>query len=553
MPISHNHTKFEYPDYIAPLPADDLVKIALKKQELYDQGVAQVQSQVDAYTDLRNNIYTDVEKAYFDETMAKYVTAINSSAGLDFSKKANLNAVLNIGKPLEKDKNIINAIQNGKEIQRRQKSLNELDQTKRSASNDWFYMNDVQDYLNSNQLGISLSKDKAYTEFYDISDKVMEYVKTLSKEQQNEFFTDTDGTPKGYIQKISQQGFNQTELATRIKGMLATDPKAMQQLTIDARYNFNQLGKDNAYVGYIEDQTLKEAAVSTQLQDTQNLIAELERSNARIKSPAVEQRIKSLKQNLVELTQYNQQLKINSNKTIDQFNMEDYFQIYENKFITNLSNTYATQKISRDLKDDKVWDNLQKMNLEYYKSTLDINKEKAKTQMASLDASKLLEQKVKLYKLYNIDPEDVVNVPNFFAPTKDSKGNTIFNFDDERVTVGALIDNSQSVVDRVPLGGPKMRYNVPTKDEKGVFSIKPKELTQKEFMQEFFKSLSDLQPNNVILVTTNTGETQEITAEGFRNLKAKDLGYISKIAISTPYSDQGETSYKERRKGTGGL
>ena len=42
-----------------------------------------------------------------------------------------------------------------------------------------------------------------------------------------------------------------------------------------------------------------------------------------------------------------------------------------------------------------------------------------------------------------------------------------------------------------------------------------------------------------------------MTAEGFNNLKASDLGYISNIAISTPYSDKGETSYKERRKGTG--
>ena len=414
MPISAQHTKFEYPDYIAPLPADDLVKIALKKQELYDQGVAQVQSQVDAYTDLRNNLYRDVDKAYFDETMTKYVTAINSSAGLDFSKKANLNAVLNIGKPLEKDNNIISAIQNGREIQRRQKELKSLDQSKRNNSNDWFYMNDVQDYLNSDQLGVSLAKDKAYVEFYDISDKVMEYVKTFSKEQQDEFFAEMGkaGTPEGYIQKITQQGFNQTELANRVKSMLSTDPKAIQQLGIDARYNFNQLGKENAYKGYIEDQTLKEVAVSTRLQETQSAILDLEKSNAKIKSPIVSEQIKSLKQNLIELTQYSQQLKINSNKTIDQFNMEDYFEIYQNKFITNLANTYSTQKVSRDLKDDKIWDNMQKMNLEYYKATLDINKEKAKARIDASKSENLLKKKKEVWSMYNVAPQDLFNVPS---------------------------------------------------------------------------------------------------------------------------------------------
>ena len=34
MPISANHNKFVYPDYISPLPADDLLKFAQKKQEM---------------------------------------------------------------------------------------------------------------------------------------------------------------------------------------------------------------------------------------------------------------------------------------------------------------------------------------------------------------------------------------------------------------------------------------------------------------------------------------------------------------------------------------
>lgn len=546
MPISHNHTKFEYPDYIAPLPADDLVKIALKKQELYDQGIAQVQSQVDAYSDLRNNIYTDVEKAYFDETMTKYVTAINSSAGLDFSKKANLNAVLNIGKPLEKDKNIINAIQNGKEIQRRQKSLNELDQTKRSASNDWFYMNDVQDYLNSNQLGVSLSKDKAYIEFYDISDKVMEYVKTLSKEQQNEFFTDTDGTPQGYIQKISQQGFNQTELATRIKGMLATDPRAMQQLTIDARYNFNQLGKENAYIGYIEDQTLKEAAVSTQLEDTQTLIAELERSNARIKSPAVEQRIKSLRQNLVELTQYNQQLKLNSNKTIDQFNMEDYFQIYENKFITNLSNTYATQKISRDLKDDKVWDNLQKMNLEYYKSTLDINKEKAKARIDASKGENLLKKRTELWKMNNIAPQDLVVIPKVLKDPTTNLDIDEFKLDDFLAPKESLRVAPMEEKERVQEFFSYILKGRPNEDVQKALKALQKGDTLTETQKNTLLNYRNSIANRTFVVNFKDGNTETVTGDDFLSTPIMRLRDIESIAQSNTIEE-----FTGRRKNTG--
>jgi hypothetical protein len=544
MPISHKHTKFEYPDYIAPLPAADLVKIALKKQELYDQGVAQIQSQVDNYASLRNNIYTDAEKSYFDETMKKYVTAVNGSAGLDFSKKSNLNAVLNIGKPLEKDKNIITAIQNGKEIQRRQKELSDLDQSKRSAANDWFYMNDVSDYLNANKLGVSLSKGKQYQEFYDISDKVMDYVKTLSKEQQDEFFTTGDGTPTGYIQKISQQGFQTTELANRIKGMLSTDPKAMQQLEIDTRYNFNNLGRENAYQGYIEDMTVKEAAVDDQIQQTSERLNAMTKANESVKSPTANQQIKVLQQNLTQLQQMKQQLSQNSNKSIDQFNMNDFYETYQNRFITNLANTYATQKVSRDLKNDKVWDQVQKINLENRKAAIDIRKEKAKARITDRKPENLLKRRTEYYKAFNIDVEDIVNVPDFFSQ-KDSKGKSIFDLDLLKGTIGNLIDKQETILKKVPAGGTKIKTTVPDPDNEG--KTITKEYTQKDLMEMFLNQFKDINVNDRIIVTTKDGLTVDTDIETFRNSPLDELQLIQMIAVGNPYSEK-----RERRKGKQG-
>ena len=552
MAISAQHTKFVYPDYISPLPAEDLIKVALYKQQMFDEGVNKVQSQVDAYSQLRSDIYTPVEQQYFDETMTNLVKAVNDSAGIDFSKKANVQAVLGIGKPLERDSNIINAIQNGKEIKKRYKTLSEIDQDKRSATNDWAYTNDVENYLKSNKLGMSLQKDKQYEEYFDISEMVTEFVKELSPLEQQEFIGKTDGTPQGYLEVLTQQGFNQTQLANRIKGMLSRNPKAARQLQIDTEYYYNRMGPERAYQAYVGDQTEKAAAITDQVQKTEQQLAALKQSNARVNSPLVQQEIKKVENDLKLFKQYEAVALQNSAKRFEEFNPRDYFETYQNQFVTNLANTYSVQKVSRDLKDDKIWDVVQKRQMEYLKFDLDVKKERAKMEITSLDPSKLLEGKTKLYKLYNIDPEDVVNVPNFFAPKRDSKGNPLFNFDNERITVGELINDSKSVVNRVPLGGPKIKYKIPIKNEKtGVFEMKSKELTQKEFISEFFESLKGLQPNNVILVTTNIGETKEMTAEGFNNLKASDLGYISNIAISTPYSDKGETSYKERRKGTG--
>jgi hypothetical protein len=547
MAISANHTKFVYPDYISPLPAEDLVKVALHKQQMFDQGVAKVQSQLDNYSQLRSLIPTEIEQQYFDETMTKLVQAVNSSAGLDFSKTANVQSVLNIGKPLEKDTNIINAVKNGRQIQKRYQTLSELDKSKRSPTNDWAYLNDIEAYKKANKLGISL-QDKEYDEYFDISEMVTKFVKELSPLEQQEFIGQTKKTPQGYLEVLTEQGFNQKQLADRIRGMLSTNPKAARQLQIDTEYYYNRMGPERAYQAYIGDQTEKAAAITDQVQKTEQQLATLKQSNARVNSPLVQQEIKKVENDLKLFKQYEAVALQNSAKRFEEFNPRDYFETYQNQFVTNLANTYSVQKVNRDLKDDKIWDVLQKRQMEYLKFDLDIKKEKIKEQMTALNPSKSLEEKIKLYKLYNVDPEDVVNVPNFFAPTKDSKGNPVFDFDNERITVGELINDSKSVVDRVPLGGPKLKYNVPSINEQGVFEVKAKELTKKDFMKEFFKSLEKLRPNNILLITTTSGETKEITTEGFKNLKASDLGYIANIAISTPYSDLGETSYKRRRR-----
>jgi len=436
MAISANHTKFEYPDYISPLPAEDLIKVALYKQQMFDEGVTQVQSQIDAYSELRNQIYTPIEQQYFDETMTSMVKAVNDSAGLDFSKKANVQSVLGIGKPLEKDRNIINAVKNGRIIQKRQKTLSELDSSKRSATNDWFYTKDVNDYLSANKLGISL-QDKEYDEFYDISEKVFDFVKTLSKEEQNEFYTVGEGTPTGYIEKITQQGFNTTQLANKVKGMLSTDPKAARQLQIDTEYYYNALGPQRAYQSYIEDQTTKMVAIDESLTNAKEQLAILEASNARVKSPSVQKEIDAAKQNVQVLSQYYLGAKQNSSKKFEEFNPNDYFETYQNQFVTNLANLYTTQKVSRDLKDDKVWDVVQKQNLEVLKNNLDIEKEKVKARLESAKPENLLKKKETLWNMGNVSTQDLIVIPQVLSdPT--------VNMDIDKFVLGDVIAGKEA-------------------------------------------------------------------------------------------------------------
>lgn len=354
MPISAQHTKFVYPDYVSALPADDLINLAVKKQEMYTEGLAKVQQSVDTYAQLRNNIKTDVEREYFDKSMTNLVQAINQSAGLDFSMKGNVQAVLNIGKPLERDEYITTAISNGKEITRRQEQLAKLKPGERSVVNDYYYMDDVSQYMNSGKLGQKLSYGKDYIPYVDLSKDWMEFMKT-QKPNQNETFNMQSDMGPAYIEKVTTEGFDVTDLANKFKSFIASDPNKLRQFQMDAGYNLQQVGKENAYTGYVEDMQAKATTAAHNAELFKAETQRLERAYATTKSSVVKSALEQARQ---KATYYEQSRLLAEQKaatSFEDFDLGDYMEIYEDKFATNMGNMYATQKVSRDLVSNEYW------------------------------------------------------------------------------------------------------------------------------------------------------------------------------------------------------
>jgi hypothetical protein len=354
MPISAQHTKFVYPDYISPLPADDLIKFASKKQEMYDEGVAKVQQNIDAYNSLRSSILTDVEKEYFDKSMGNLVKSISNSAGLDFSNKSNVQAVLNIGKPLERDQYITTAISNGKEVSRRQEQLSKMKPGERSVVNDYFYMKDVNDYMNSGKLGQKIGYGKEYTPYVDLSKDWMEFMKT-QKPNQNEYFEAQSSMGPAYLEKVTVEGFNTTDLANKFKAFIATDPNKMRQFQMDAGYSLEQVGKEGAYQGYVEDM---QAKATTAAQNAQMFKAEAERLQKAFNttgSGVVKSQLEQAKQKATYYEQSRLLAEQKASTSFDDFDLNDYMEIYQDKFATNMGNMYATQKVSKDLISNEYW------------------------------------------------------------------------------------------------------------------------------------------------------------------------------------------------------
>jgi hypothetical protein len=354
MPISAQHTKFEYPDYISPLPADELIKFASKKQEMYDEGVAKVQQNIDSYHSLRSSILTDVEKEYFDKSMGNLVKAISNSAGLDFSNKANVQSVLNIGKPLERDQYITTAISNGKEVARRQEQLSKMKPGERSVVNDFYYMKDVNDYMQSGKLGQKIGYGKEYTPYVDLSKDWMEFMKT-QKPNQDESFNMRSAMGPAYIEKVTVEGYNTTDLANKFKAFIATDPNKLRQFQMDAGYSLEQVGKDNAYQGYVEDMQTKAATAGENARMFKEEAARLERAYNTTGSATVKSQLEQAKQKATYYEQSRLLAEQKASTTLEDFDLGEYMEIYQDKFATNMGNMYASQKVSRDLITNEYW------------------------------------------------------------------------------------------------------------------------------------------------------------------------------------------------------
>lgn len=111
----------------------------------------------------------DADKAYFDKSMAGLVKAVNSSAGLDFSNKSNVQAVLNIGRPFENDPTLIKSVTSSANYSKMMEEYKKLDPKLKSPSNDHFYFKGIKSWMEDPSVGASLG----YNQYKPYADGVV--------------------------------------------------------------------------------------------------------------------------------------------------------------------------------------------------------------------------------------------------------------------------------------------------------------------------------------------------------------------------------------------
>jgi hypothetical protein len=371
MAISAQHTQFVTSPYINALPAEDLIKVALKKQEMYDEGKKQIKQNLDNYGKLRSNIINENERNYFDQELNKMVKNVQQNAGLDFSNMSNVEAVINLGKPFENDNYIKTALDNGTEYQRRQKELASVPKEKRNADNDLVYMYDIQKHIESGGLGQKLQKNSSYTQYVDIKKKLAD----IEKDVQGEMSTIYRQGPAGYIEKVDIERKTREQIANRISQSLTPDEQA--QIQVHAQAQMYRMGSDVVYQTWVGAN--KEEALMAEQESKKAMYAlgDLRK----VKNPTAQQLadIRNAERVIKEAQDIKAATKANIDMDPDQFDMGEYLPFFTNRFISGIAGNQVKEVIKSDLKEDKVY----LKNMEHRQTMSEISARGAQDRLSS--------------------------------------------------------------------------------------------------------------------------------------------------------------------------
>lgn len=405
MPISHKHTPFQYSEYISALPADELIRVGTIKQQLYNEGVAKVQNQIDTLDQYGLTILKDEDKKYFTQEMDKFMKTINEGAAkTDFANMNSLKDLLSVGRPLENDPYILNAIQSSAEVKRRQQALASMKPEERSAANDFDFMSEAYDYLADSKVGAKIANaGKAYTPYVNLSKKYMEVVDKIKPQTiQVPQFVNGRWIVTTKTEELSAARLNQAFEAS-------LDEAGRNQLRIDTKYDLYARGKENVASEYVNNNLYLSQETARSIQATQADIDATTKLLQRYPDPATSQSLEDKKAILKELQLRQQIYANNATKTLNDITEGDLIDFHKNKFISNLSNAYAYKNVEQDIKTDPYGELAVKHSydvaMENLRSFNNLELEREKEMLAAFKGKELATTAAGFMSIFNPDPK----------------------------------------------------------------------------------------------------------------------------------------------------
>ena len=521
--------------YIQQRPVEAMMKVGVYKQQRYDEGVQKIQESIDNIAGL--DVVRDVDKQYLQSKLNQLGGQLSAVAGGDFSNFQIVNSVNGMTNQIAKDPNVLNAVGSAsryrKALEDKQKLIQE---GKGSASNDWLFDNQANEWLNSDDLNTQFNA--TYRPYSDYNNSARDIIKALGKKETGyDVAFDENGNMVDAITRVKITGISPERIRTALKQGLSPDD--YQQLQVDGQYKYSNTSPSQ-YVNDINSNY--QSTFEKYSQERDRLVA---LKNAA--SSATEQQ--RLQQQIEQIDGAIQSVKSEYNTVSSGFESGNVAgsqaQLYTMNWLEDTANAYATESVIKSYQNNPM----AQMQLRRDQMRQDAQIAQAKLeedQRYNNQRLRIEEDKLKLMK----DPYGPVQLPtNKDATNVEVISKMESNRDKTENTATALENNY------------KNKYklsNEAFQQELIAYATNPNSVSwdRREQLDQYVRQQKQLVVQNDIITRANAEADQlyqdkflQELPENLRNEKLNGYNYAQAAALFDRFDNEYYTSARERYQG----
>jgi len=228
--------------YLSQLPIiEEMSKVGQEKQQLYNQGVQKIQTQIDNVAGL--DIIRDVDKQHLQSKLNELGGKLKTVAAGDFSNFQLVNSVGGMVGQLSKDSDIINAVSSTQRYRDEARNMEtDRKEGKSSAQNQWDFTNKANDWIHSGD--VKQTFNGRYSPYINVDKNWLDVYKGLHSDLRDvdiPYEKNADGSlnvqkTAAAMQKLSKETVSAAQIENAIRSSLTPDEQ--NQLSINGRYQF---------------------------------------------------------------------------------------------------------------------------------------------------------------------------------------------------------------------------------------------------------------------------------------------------------------------------
>jgi hypothetical protein len=231
----------QFSPYIQQFDPQAYASVGMFRQNQYDQGVARVQNYIDTVAGIK--VARDVDKQYLNSRVGEITSRLNSLVGADYSSQSLIGQVGGLAYQVASDPIIQNAEAGAAAVSKIRADIEaaKKDGKSWSAANEYVAMKSVQEWYNDPNPGAEF-RGQGYSPYIDINTRINERWKQAHPD--SILRQSTNGDYYAYV--MTETGYKVLAPDQVRAGIEATlDPNEINQLNINAEYNYRNFTPDN--------------------------------------------------------------------------------------------------------------------------------------------------------------------------------------------------------------------------------------------------------------------------------------------------------------------